>query len=121
MLPNLSKCAWQTSSTWQEVVELHADSTEPEKQDAFYRFVEENGQDVENDVLPRMRLESNMRMLKSRLGIDPDAKVWKMVSENGWCQVWDALLEVFRRRPDGAPSACMAKNILGDLEEAADN
>ena len=118
MVPNFSKCAWQTSLSWSEVVEQHADSTPVEKQNAFYKFVEEKGQDVENDVIQQMTFQSNLRMIRSRLDTEPDAKVWKMVSENGWCKVWDSLLEVFRRRPEGAPATCGAKNIFDDVEAA---
>mgnify|MGYP006079461719 CR=1 FL=1 len=121
LLPNLSKCQWQTSSSWQDVAERHKNSTEFEKQSAFYRFVEEKGEYVENEVIQRMRFESNLRMLRSKLNIVPGAAVWKMVSENAWCQVWDALLEVFKRRPEGAPIVCMAKNIFGDLEAVTDS
>ena len=121
MLPNFSKCEWQTSSSWRDVAERHKDSTEPEKQNAFYRFVEDKGEDVEKEDIQRMTFESNLRMLQSNLRIVPNADVWRMVSENGWCKVWDALLEVFKRRPYGAPSACMAKNIFEDLEAAGDS
>ena len=105
MLPDLSKCDWNTgvpndtgSINWVDVakerVELHKTSDDETKDLVFYNFVEQVGGLVNRGAIEHSKFTTMLIKFKG-LGVEPTKKLMEMVREKGWGKTFDQLAEFF--------------------------
>lgn len=109
-LPDLSSCAW-TATAFEDLTEVadgvvveNEGASMAQKERALYDFVDAFAKEVQSFKITSMEFQSSLRKLKTGLrGLELTVPLLRHVNQQKWKIVWNALLEVFKKLPPGAP------------------